>query len=587
MNKSIDRSYRNAYTTAFLLRCSGMMTSFIDGVLTSVFLGVESMTAYGISTPYFMLNSFLNYSFITGCQILCASKIGKNRIEEAEHVFSTALWVLFALSVLLGIIGFLFTEPFAAFLGARKEAAHLAPIAAEYLRYLFIGSVFHNFSSVASGVLQMDGGAKIIRKVSITVCVVDIAGDLLNIFVFKGGLPGMGLATALSYVSAVIMQLPYFFREKKLFTPTLKKIRLRYIPEILNQGFSQSVYGIAAFVGNTAINRLVIAKAGMDIMFGLTVFKNFVLFLNPFCVAIGDTVLILMGLRIGGGDREGVDRIIREVRRSVLWILAIGVFVILLSRPLALMYTADSSETVIRCARIAVIALGVQLPVTSIFLASLKGLQTFRKSITCSIMNIAKACIFPYGLLLIFADAKAVGVFGALTGAEILAAVLTMILFLKEKQNSPLLEIPKENIISAEISSVVEAVAFSELAETFCRKNGLNAKLCYFISLCVEELSICLINLADENKVKKPFVHVKILLRDRDLTMSFRDNSPLNDLQKRAEEWSLHDDRPERFIGVRMALKLANGFRYIPLMDENNTMITFDISKENSGVFTP
>ncbi len=578
MKESTDRSYRNAYTTAFLLRSSGMMTGFIDGVLTSAFLGAESMTAYGISTPYFMLNSLLSYSFITGCQILCTSKIGKNRTEEAEHIFSTALWTLFALSTLLGIIGFLFAEPFAAFLGARKDASHLAPVAAGYLRYLFVGSVFHNISSVASGVLQMDGGAKVIRTVSITTCMVDIAGDLLNIFVFKGGLAGMGLATALSYVSAAIMLLPYFFRKKKLFSPTLKKIRLRYLPEILRQGSSQSVYGLAAFVGNTAINRLVIAKSGLDIMFAMTVFKNFSLFLNPFCVAIGDTVLIFMGLRTGNGDREGVDRIIRDVRRSVLWIFALGSLVILLSRPLALLYAADSTETALRCARIAVTALGVQLPFTAIFLASLKGLQAFRKSAICSIMNLAKACVFPYGLLLLFAGAKAFVVFGALTGAEILAAVLTMMIFLKEKQNSPLLKIPETNIISADVSSVAEAVVLSESTAAFCTKNGLNSKLCYFVPLCVEELSICLIHLAGENKVKNPAVHVRILLRDRELTMSFRDNSPLNDLQKRAEEWSLHDDRPERFIGMRMALKLADGFRYIPLMDENNTMITFRVT---------
>lgn len=70
MKKTMDRSYRNAYTTAFFLRSSSMMTGFIDGVLTSAFLGVEAMSAYGISTPYFMLNNLLSNTMITGCQIL-------------------------------------------------------------------------------------------------------------------------------------------------------------------------------------------------------------------------------------------------------------------------------------------------------------------------------------------------------------------------------------------------------------------------------------------------------------------------------------------------------------------------------------
>lgn len=486
---------------------------------------------------------------------------------------------MLALSALLGTVGILFVEPFAVFLGAKGEAAHLAPLAAGYLLYLFIGSIFHNFSSITSGVLQMDGGAKIVRTAGITVCVVDIAGDLLNVFVFKGGLAGMGLATTLSYISSVIMLLPYFFKKKKLFTPTPKQIRLRYVPDLLRQGSSQTVYGIASFFGNTAINRIIIAKAGLDVMFGTTVFKNFALFMNPFCVAVGDATLILMGLRIGDGDREGVNRIFREALKSILRILPLGLLVILLSRPLAQLYTADSAETAIRHASTAVIALGIQLPFTALFLATVKGLQAFQKSTACSIMNLAKACVFPCGLLLIFAGTKTVGAFGALAAAEILAEVLTAILFLKEKRKSPLLMIPEGNIINADVSTVAEAVGFSELTATFCRKKGMNSKLCCFIPLCAEELSICMINQGIEHNVKDPSVHVKILLRDRNLTVSFRDNSPLNDLQKRAEEWSLHDERPERFIGTRMALKLADEFRYIPLMDQNNTIITFYLSE--------
>lgn len=579
MKMIMDRTYRNAYTTAFLLRCSSMMTGFIDGVFTSTFLGAEAMTAYGISTPYFMLNNLLSYTLITGCQVLCTSKIGKNRTDEAGHVFSTALWILLALSALLGTAGVLFAEPFAGFLGARGEAAHLAPLAAGYLRYLFIGGIFHNFSSVASGVLQMDGGAKIVRVAGITVCVADIVGDLLNVFVFRGGLAGMGLATMLSYVCYVIVLIPYFFRRKKLFSLSCKQIRFQYVPELLHQGFSQTVYGIASFLGNTAINRLIIAKAGLDAMLGMTVFKNLALFVNPFCVAVGDAVLILMGLRIGDGDRDGIDRILREVRRSILWIVALGLLVILFSRPLAQLYTADDAETTIRCVCTAVTALGIQLPFTALFLAALKGMQAFRRSAACSVMNLAKACLFPCGLLLIFARDNAAATFGALAGAEILAAVLTAILFLKEKRKSPLLAIPEENIISADISTDAGAVEFSELASAFCKRKGLNSRLRYFVPLCAEELSICLIGQGMENKVKDPSVHVKILLCDQSLTMSFRDNSPRCDLLKRAEEWSLHEDRPERFIGTRMALKLADGFRYIPLMDQNNTMITFNLSK--------
>lgn len=578
MNKSLDRSYRKAFTTAVFFRSSTMMTSFIDGILTSIFLGADAMTAYGIATPYFMMNTVLSYALITGGQILCSSKIGKNRTGEAENVFSTAIWFLFTISAFVSVAGIVFAEPFARFLGARGDAAYLAPMAAGYLRFLFSGNIFHNFVALSSGILQMDGGAKLVRASGITACVTDIVGDLLNIFLFKGGLAGMGAATALSYAGSAAVLLLYFFRRSRLFSLCPKHIRSRYIPELFRLGSSQMVYAIASFFGSTAINRLIISRAGLDVMLGMTVFKNIVLFANPFCCAVGDATLLLMGLRIGECDRKGVDQVFRDSLRIILRLIPAGLILMLLSRPLAYLYVSDGTAAAVGCVQTAIIALGVQIPFTALFLASAKGLQAFRNSVASSLVNLAKACILPCGLLLIFAGLNSVGVFGSLVGAEILSAVLSTALFHKERTESSLLCIPEKNIIRAEISTDAAAVGFSEEVSKFCAENNLSSKLCYFIPLCVEELSIYLINQGTDNKSIASGVTVKVVRQDYRITVCFIDNNPLNDLQKRAEEWSLHDEHPEKFIGMRIALKLAYEFKYIPLMDQNNTILTFEIS---------
>ena len=101
--------------------------------------------------------------------------------------------------------------------------------------------------------------------------------------------------------------------------------------------------------------------------------------------------------------------------------------------------------------------------------------------------------------------------------------------------------------------------------------------MCYYLSLCIEEMAVCLLRLATDNNVKAPAVNIKIYLQDHRITMRIRDNCPLNDLRQRAEEWSPDDRNPERFIGTRISLKLSDEFRYIPLMNENNTILTFQI----------
>ena len=579
MKERIGVSYKNAFTTAVYVRSANMMAGFIDGVLTSIFLGVEAMTAYGIAVTYFTMNATLSYVLVSGSQLLCSEKIGQTRTEEAKSVYALSVWTAFFISALITVLGLFFAEPFAVFLGADGDGRHLAPAAAGYLRWLFVGNIFHNFISVSSGAVQMDGGARFVRIAGITTCAVDIIGDLLNIFVFKGGLAGMGAATAVSNVCAAVVLLRYFAGKNRLFSLNPVHIRLKYLPEMFRLGYSQAVHGVASFFGNTAINRLVISRAGLSAMFGLTVFKNVLLFINPVCCAVGDANLILLGLRIGECDREGADHVFRDSMRVILRLISAGVLLMLLSRPIADLYTADQTLENLHCARAAIIALGVQIPFTALFLSSVKGLQAFRNQRACSFMNLAKGCVFPCGLLLLFAGFGKIGVYASVAGAEILAAILTAALFNRERRGSRLLNIPEENVISATMATVQEAVAFSATTSSFCAERGVKPRTCFYLSLCVEEMAICLINLAKEKNAGTPAVNMKIFLQDNKITMRIRDNCPLNNLRERAEEWRPDVRQPERFIGTRIALKLSDEFRYLPLMNENNTVITFRIEE--------
>ena len=578
MNMKIDTTYKNAFTTAVYIRNSSMLSGFIDGLLVSAFLGVDAMTAYGIAGPYFSMNTIISYLLVTGCQVLCSSKIGQNDTEKANNVYATATWGSFFISALISTAGILFAEPFARFLGAKGDAAYLTPQIVSYLRFLFAGNIFHNFLSVSSAVLQIDGGAALVRTSGLVICAADVLGDILNIFVFKGGLAGIGAATTFSNICGVIVLLPYFFRKNKLFSLHPKYFQTDCIRGILRLGYSQAIYGLASFFGITIMNRLIISRAGLDVMFGFSVFKNTSLFINPFCCAIGDANLLLCGLRIGEGDREGVEKVFHDSIRVTLCLIPVGLLLVLLSRPFAGLYTMDRTGDAIKCAQAAILALGIRVPFSALFLAAIKGLQAFGNSKMSSIMNLIKAFVFPCVFLLLFTNTKNItDVFISLIVSESLSAILTTIFFLKEKQNSKMLNIPEENIFSTEFSTIKGAVDFSVAAADFCRIHELNSKFCYFIPLCAEELGICLLNLGMENEIKKAVVNAKIVLRDNKITLCFRDNNPLNNLRKRAEEWKPDDEQPEKFIGTRIALKLSDEFNYIPLMDQNNTLITFNI----------
>lgn len=577
MKRKTDIAYKNAFTTAVYTRSANMMAGFIDGMLTSVFLGVDAMTAYGIAVTYFTMNSILSYVLVSGSQLLCSEKIGKNSMDEARSVFTLSIWSSFLISTVITVLGLIFAEPFAEFLGARGDARYLASEAAGYLRYLFIGNIFHNFISVSAGAIQMDGGAKLVRIAGIVTCVVDVVGDLLNVFVFKGGLAGMGAATTVSNICAAAVLLVYFLRRGRLFSLNPVHVRLQYLPGLFHLGYSQAVHGLAAFFGNTAINRLVISRAGLNAMFGMTVFKNVLLFINPICCALGDANLLLLGLRIGECDKERVEQTFKSSLRIISHLIPVGVLLMVLSHPVACLYTADRAVESIRCAQAAIIFLGIQIPFAALFLASVKGLQAFRKQKVCSVMNLVHGCVFPCGLLLLFAGFGNIGVFASVVGAEALSAICTAILYKRERQRSRLLSIPDKDILSADIATEAEAIDFSVAAAAFCGDHAADPRICNCVRLCTEEMAVCLIRHGRESQIKTPMVNIKLLILDKKITMRVRDNCPLNNLRQRAEEWSLEDQNPERYMGTWLALKCSDEFRYIPLLDENNTILTFRI----------
>ena len=62
----------------------------------------------------------------------------------------------------------------------------------------------------------MAGQTGILITAVLTMTVADVALDILNVFVFHGGMFGMGLASAVSYYLAMLISGFYFLSKKKL-----------------------------------------------------------------------------------------------------------------------------------------------------------------------------------------------------------------------------------------------------------------------------------------------------------------------------------------------------------------------------------
>ena len=96
--------------TCFVMICqqlSQRAVGFIDGLITSVFLGSMAMAASGLTYPFFSITATFSGMIMLGNQKLFIDFLGKGDKEKAKSVLSTALTTTLVISLSLFLLLFL------------------------------------------------------------------------------------------------------------------------------------------------------------------------------------------------------------------------------------------------------------------------------------------------------------------------------------------------------------------------------------------------------------------------------------------------------------------------------------------------
>lgn len=184
--------------------------SVVDGFFVSNYVGKTPFAALNLIYPFIMILGSVGFMFGTGGSALIAKTLGQGQKEKANMQFSLIVYTSIISGAILGILGIVFIRPVAILMGAEGEMLKqcviyggiiLAAMPFFVLQFefqsLFITAEKPNlglWSTVASGVTNM-------------------VLDALFIAVFKMGLAGAALATAIGQSVGGIIPLIYFGRK--------------------------------------------------------------------------------------------------------------------------------------------------------------------------------------------------------------------------------------------------------------------------------------------------------------------------------------------------------------------------------------
>ena len=282
------------------------------------YAGTCAIAAVSVSLSVMALIQALGFFVGQGASNFISRALGRHDTRKASEMAATGLILALALGACVCLIGQLFTEPIARFLGADEE--FVKPTAA-YLRWIFAAAPFMTGSFCLNNQLRFQGNALYGMIGVVSGAALNVILDPLFIHTLGMEAEGAALATAISQGVGFCVLLSGTFRGDNLrihpsrarFSPeNLGLILQGGLPSLLRQGCgSVSVMVLNRVAGDVGAADPAIGRAALIAAFGLV--SKIVMMMNNAVIGLGQGYQPVCGFNYGAGQYSRV--------RQAFWFL--------------------------------------------------------------------------------------------------------------------------------------------------------------------------------------------------------------------------------------------------------------------------
>lgn len=577
----IHKLFKTSVTSIIVAVIATMVGVVIDGILISRFLGPDAMAAYGLITPVVNMMNVFSGVLSTGAQVVCAQHLGAGDAKSARRAFSMCMVVTCFLSVLILFSVIVFRNDISVFLGARDGAAHLLPMASDYLLGLSFSLPMVIFLFEFNALMRLDGDANRVIIAVGAMTIADIVGDILNVTLIKGGMLGMGLATSVSYLIAGVIMVLHFAKKDIIFKPSLRGLKFGDLKDILVTGSSSAVGSASGAARNTLLNQIMVGTAlSATAVSALSIMNTVLGFASCVMIGVGMTCSMVAGMILGDRDRKAAEDLIRVTLKTCLFIgIPMSVLVFIFAPQIASVFVpGNGSAELLDLATRALRFYSISITLYGINNSFVNYLQGMRR------MAIANVFCFFQNFLFIAIPAVAlvgkwqtdavwsayiIGECATLLSIVISAGVRSKKLPVRARDYAFLKEpfgAAPDMIYEVSITSKEQVLQASTEVYDFCVSKGADTKIKMLLSLFVEELGN---NVADFgfSEGKERSLDIRVIRTETGWSMRLRDNCRAFD----PTEWiKIHEgDDPTANIGIRMVCGMACEISYLSTMDLN------------------
>ncbi|MBR1439082.1 MAG: ATP-binding protein [Synergistaceae bacterium] len=565
---------------------AGFGAVLIDGIITSRVLGSSAYSAISLLGPFTVIVLLISHAISVGAQVVSSQAVGRGEKDKANAAFTVSVIAVAVTSDLFVIACILFPSELFSFCGVTESSQpEIYYNMGEYLRGYVPGIPFLMMIQVIGPVIVIDSGKTLFTLSAFLFFGADIAGDIMNAYVFHGGNFGMGLATSASYVLQFIMLLTHFMRKNSYFRTSLKGFESSQLPKMVKAASPTFVLNLATALRDLVINRIniyVALSVGAIAARGIQNDVNTVLFCFP--MGMAKTLLTMTGMFYGADDRRGLKHLVSSALKMAFVVSGtIGIITFIGAEWIAECFTKEPE--VIEFAAFSMRCMAVALIPDNLSVIFQHYLQGINERKIVNVINFASRFFIPvttaYFMGMLFGSK---GIMASMAVSEIiLITFIALIVLVRTGSFRNFMLLPDsfggnegDNIYSS-ITSADDVMRESRKAETFCLNHGASDKDAKLMALFVEETAGNIIFHGKPKRWHEVKADYRLSLNEGKICMTLRDCCGHFDP---SAFYNAHkNDSPENVSGIKIVMKLADDVRCFNAFNSNNIMVYIDTLK--------
>ena len=287
--------------------------NMVDSIFIGHGVGALALSGLTVAKPFMDICAAFGTLVGVGASSLVAIKLGEKDYRSANDILANVIILNVLLGALIMVVGLYWLEPILYAFGASDATIVYAR---EYMEIILLGNILTHIYYGLNNMLRSIGHPRISMYATILAVALNVVLDPIFIFVMDMGVRGAALATIISQLVSVIVELIIFFNPKEIiyFHRRIWKLRRDITMRALGIGAAPFLMHMAAcFVVIVLNNQLKRYGGDMEIAtFGMT--NRFIFFFVMIVMGIQQGMQPIVGYNYGA---HLYDRMLRAYKLSI------------------------------------------------------------------------------------------------------------------------------------------------------------------------------------------------------------------------------------------------------------------------------